>query len=189
MIALAACNASSGQDPMAGHDMSPSGAPSASGSSASPTAAANQADKMFAAMMIPHHQQAISMSDLILAKKDLDPEIKSLAEQIKGAQQPEIDTMNRWLEEWGGPPDHSGHGSDDGGMMTPEEMRELRSADTDKAQTMFLEGMIEHHEGAIRMAKTEIADGENPDAIAMAESIVTSQQEEITTMQGILDRL
>jgi uncharacterized protein (DUF305 family) len=180
-------------DPMAGHSMPPS--PTAGGSATTaPTGPQNQqsnpSDVMFAAMMIPHHQQAVEMSDLILPKKGLDPEVRKLAEQIKAAQQPEIDTMTRWLEEWGTAPDHSQHGDDeDGGMMTPEQMREMRDSDTDKAQVMYLEGMIEHHKGAIRMADAEIIDGENTEAIAMARSIVTSQQEEITTMQAILDRL
>ena len=60
----------------------------------------NQADVMFAQMMIPHHQQAIDMSDIILAKEGVHPEVTALAEQIKAAQQPEIDTMNRWLSAW-----------------------------------------------------------------------------------------
>ena len=82
----------------------------------------NDADVMFAQMMIPHHQQAVEMSDLILDKSGIDPEVKALAEQIKGAQQPEIDTMNGWLKAWDATmPDHGGmdHGSDNGGMMTP----------------------------------------------------------------------
>lgn len=53
---------------------------------------------------------------------------------------------------------------------------------------MFLEGMIKHHQGAIKMAQTELADGKNPDALVMANAIVTSQQAEVTTMQGILAR-
>jgi uncharacterized protein (DUF305 family) len=46
--------------------------------------------------------------------------------------------------------------------------------------------MIAHHEGAITMAQTEIKDGQYPAAVAMAHSIVTSQQQEIDTMKGIL---
>lgn len=186
LIVLTGCGGSG--EPMAGHSMPPTPTGSTS-TGATPEQTFNSDDVMFAAMMIPHHQQAIEMSDLILPKKGLDPEVKAMAEQIKAAQQPEIDTMNRWLEEWGTPPDHSSHGDDDGGMMTPEEMREMRDAEPKKAQRMFLKGMIEHHKGAIRMAETEITDGKDPKTIALARSIVTSQQEEISTMQGILDRI
>lgn len=185
LLVLTGCGSG---DPMAGHSMPPTPTGSAS-AGATTERTFNSDDVMFAAMMIPHHQQAIEMSDLILPKKGLDPEVKTMAEQIKAAQQPEIDTMNRWLEEWGTPPDHSSHGDDDGGMMTPEEMREMRDAEPKKAQRMYLKGMIEHHQGAIRMAETEITDGKDPETIALARSIVTTQQEEISTMQGILDRL
>lgn len=88
-------------------------------------------------MMIPHHKQAVEMSDLMLAKSGIDPEVKTLAEQIKAAQQPEIDTMKSWLKAWGETmPDHRGmdHGSDNGGMMTPEDMRALEAADAAEGQ-------------------------------------------------------
>lgn len=189
LIAGAACS-SSGTDPMAGHSMPPT---SASGTPA-PTAEtpANRGDVAFAAMMIPHHEQAVWMSDTILTQQGLDPEVKTLAEQIRAAQQPEIDTMKRWLEDWGTPPDHSqmDHGDDGGGMMTPEEMRELRDeTDVEKAQVLFLEAMIKHHQGAVTMAQAEVAEGKNAEAIAMAKSIITSQQQEIRTMEGIRDRI
>ena len=74
------------------------------GSDSSPSDSAadfNAADEMFATMMIPHHEQAVEMSDMILAKSDVDPRVLELAQQIKDAQQPEIDTMEGWLEDWG----------------------------------------------------------------------------------------
>jgi uncharacterized protein (DUF305 family) len=51
---------------------------------------------------------------------------------------------------------------------------------------MFLTMMIEHHQGAIDMAEMEQSDGENPDAIAMAEQIQTAQESEVETMQQLL---
>jgi uncharacterized protein (DUF305 family) len=63
----------------------------------------NQADVMFAQHMIPHHQQAIEMSDMILAKQDIDPRVVELANQIKTAQGPEIEQMQGWLKQWGQP--------------------------------------------------------------------------------------
>ncbi len=68
---------------------------------ATPAAAHNQADVMFAHMMIPHHQQAIQMSDMILAKQGVDSRVVDLAMQIKAAQGPEIDQMQGWLDQWG----------------------------------------------------------------------------------------
>jgi uncharacterized protein (DUF305 family) len=151
----------------------------------------NEADVMFAQGMIPHHQQAIDMSDMILAKEGIHPEVTALAEQIKAAQQPEIDTMNRWLSAWGrdmdaGVEDGGGHHGGEGGIMTEEQMRQLDHARGRDGQRLFLEGMIQHHQGAIQMAETEIEDGNNEEATNLAKQIAETQQQEIETMQELL---
>ena len=85
-------------------------------STAVPAAAHNQADMNFAHMMIAHHQQAIEMSDIILAKQGIDPRVVELAQQIKAAQGPEIEQMQGWMSQWGMP--MSGMpGMDHGGMQ------------------------------------------------------------------------
>ena len=137
------------------------------------------------------------MSDLMLAKADADPRVLTLARQIKDAQAPEITQMTGWLEGWGfkvqpmdNDMDHSGmSGNGMDGMMSDEDMKELEGASGADASRMFLEGMVKHHEGAVEMAQTEISDGENPDAIKLAEAIVTSQQQEITVMKDLLTQL
>src|SRR5918994_3647391 len=63
----------------------------------------NDADVMFAQHMIPHHQQAVEMSDMLLAKQGIDPRVTELARQIKAAQGPEIEKMQGWLNQWGNP--------------------------------------------------------------------------------------
>jgi uncharacterized protein (DUF305 family) len=157
----------------------------------------NDADVMFAQMMIPHHQQAVEMSDLMVAKADADPRVLILARQIKDAQAPEITQMTGWLEGWGfkvmpmdNDMDHrgmSGNGMD--GMMSEKDMSELEAASGADASRMFLEGMVKHHESAVEMAQTEISKGANPDAIELAEAIVTGQQQEITVMKDLLTQL
>jgi uncharacterized protein (DUF305 family) len=72
------------------------------------------------------------------------------------------------------------------GMMSDEDMTALEKATGAEFDQMFLTMMIEHHEGAIEMARTEQADGEYADAKALAEDIETAQTEEIQTMQGLL---
>ena len=72
-----------------------SASPAAS-SSATPVGEFNEADVMFVQMMIPHHEQAVDMSDMVLSKSGINPEVQALAKQIKAAQQPEIDMMNAW---------------------------------------------------------------------------------------------
>ena len=163
----------------------------------------NQADAMFAHHMIPHHQQAIEMSDIVLGKQGIDPRVVTLANQIKAAQGPEIQQMQSWLSQWGEPtmmpmPSSMMPGHDMGdmgdmpgmsGMMSGEDMAALRNAQGVEASKLFLTQMIAHHQGAIAMAQDEIKSGQYPPAIAMSQSIVTSQQKEIDEMQAILASL
>jgi uncharacterized protein (DUF305 family) len=153
----------------------------------------NNADMMFAQMMVPHHEQAIDMSDLILAEDGVDSQITDLATQIKEAQGREIEQPTTWLDEWGAPdPDSMGmdHGSrGDGpmdGMMSEDDMQALEDAEGAEAGRLFLEQMIDHHEGAIEMAQTEVDNGDHEGAVEMAGNIVSSQTSEIETMEGLL---
>jgi uncharacterized protein (DUF305 family) len=78
----------------------------------------NQADVTFAQQMIPHHQQAIQMSDVIFAKQGIDPRVVDMANQIKVAQGPESEQMQGWLTQWGQPTPPSGSMMPSG-SMTP----------------------------------------------------------------------
>jgi uncharacterized protein (DUF305 family) len=169
-----------------------------------PTAAAefNQADVDFAQDMIPHHQQALIMSDMALQAASTD-ELRELAQRIKDAQSPEIEQMTAWLDDWGQVvPDLEalghmmmGHGDDDPsndmpGMMTVKQMRQLNQLMTggDLAfDQMWVQMMILHHEGAIEMAQTQQVEGQHPDAVALAAAIEEAQATEIAEMEQMLD--
>ncbi|MEQ1734899.1 MAG: DUF305 domain-containing protein [Rhodoglobus sp.] len=144
----------------------------------------------FATDMIAHHQQAIDMADVVLDKNEVDQRVIDLAEDIKAAQGPEIETMTSWLEEWGQSTDSGMNDMDHGnGMMSDADMAALESATGPEATRLFLEQMIEHHEGAIAMAETETDTGQNADALALAQTIIEAQTTEIATMRGILGTL
>jgi len=145
----------------------------------------NHADVAFTMMMIPHHQQAIDMADLLLAKDGIDEQVRELAARIKDAQGPEIEEMTSWLESWGQDTDMGGmnHG---GMMMGDDDMAALEAASGSNASRLFLEQMIVHHQGAIAMAQDEIADGKNAGATTLADKIVVDQTAEIQTMQNLL---
>lgn len=156
----------------------------------------NQVDVTFAQNMLLHHAQAIEMVDMTEGR-DLDPEVQDLAGQIEAAQGPEIDTFTQWLDTWGedvpdASDEHAGHsmGGDmeEGmaGMMTAEDISALESASDAEFQDMWLSMMIEHHEGAVEMAQTQIEAGEYPPAIDLADTIATSQAAEIDTMEKLL---
>ncbi|MDE8586034.1 DUF305 domain-containing protein [Arthrobacter sp. NQ4] len=187
-LGLAGCAANAGSGSSTPMDHGSHGAMSSSMPSAG--ADHNQADIMFAQMMIPHHSQAVDMSDIILAKSDVPAEVTALATKIKGAQAPEIEQMTGWLSGWGAPnamSDHSGHGMS--GMVDDAGIDKLKSATATEAAKLFLQQMIGHHEGAIDMAQQEIGAGKSPEAVKLGHDIVDAQQAEITQMKQLLATL
>ena len=181
---LAGCSTGASQD---GVNTDATSAPSAAES-----ASFNLDDQMFATMMIPHHQQAVEMADLVLSKSDIDERVVELAQQIKAAQDPEIAIMEGWLTSWGVDYDSSDSSGMDGmgdGMMSDADMDQLQQVEGSEASRLFLEQMIEHHEGAIVMAQAELDDGEYPEALKLAEEIISAQTDEIAIMRAILDTL
>jgi uncharacterized protein (DUF305 family) len=193
-LGLAGCAANAGSGngmPMDhGSSNSMSSTMPSAGTMPSSNADHNQADIMFAQMMIPHHAQAVEMSGIILAKPDMPAEVTALATKIKAAQAPEIAQMTGWLSGWNVPTmmsDHSGHGMT--GMVDDDGIEKLKSATGTEAARLFLEQMIGHHEGAIDMAQQEISAGKFPDAVKLGHDIVDAQQAEITQMKQLLTTL
>jgi uncharacterized protein (DUF305 family) len=82
--------------------------------------------------------------------------------------------------------DHGGHGAGMQGMVDDATMGKLRSLNGPEFDTLWLQAMIGHHQGAIEMAKTEVAKGQSVDMIAMAKTMVTAQQAEINQMKQML---
>lgn len=158
----------------------------------------NATDVGFAQGMIPHHAQAIEMADMALQKSTNEPVLK-LARAIKGAQDPEIQQMTTWLNNRGqkvpdasASMDHSSHAMDGmgsmmmGGMMTEADMKKLNESTGTAFDRLWLQLMIQHHEGAITMAKEELAKGKNPEMQTLAQAIISGQQKEIDEMNGLL---
>jgi uncharacterized protein (DUF305 family) len=178
---LAACGSNS-SDTAGGSD--------ATTASTTATNTFNNADVMFAQMMIPHHEQAIEMSDMALdPTMGASEEILDLATQIKDAQDPEITQMKNLLMAWNKPEaadsgmDHSSMMS---GMMSSDEMAELGKKMGKDFDVAWAEAMIAHHEGAIEMANTVLDDGTNAEIRELAQAIVKGQQAEIETLQSIV---
>jgi len=178
---LAACGSNS-SDTAGGSD--------ATTASTTATNTFNNADVMFAQMMIPHHEQAIEMSDMALdPTMGASEEILDLATQIKDAQDPEITQMKNLLMAWNKPEaadsgmDHSSMMS---GMMSSDEMAELGKKMGKDFDVAWAEAMIAHHEGAIEMANTVLDDGINADIRALAQAVIKGQQAEIETLRSLV---
>lgn len=165
----------------------------------------NTSDVAFAQDMIPHHQQALLMAEVAVAGAETD-ELRQLAKRIQAAQAPEIELMSGWLAEWGEDvPDlddmshmmmgHGSEGSEDAnetempGMMSADQLSEMRDAMGSGVafDRMWVLMMIEHHEGAIEMARDQQASGQSQDAITLAADIEAAQTAEIEEMQQLLD--
>ena len=166
-----------------GHSSSPPGA-----SSSAVRGQHNDADVIFVQMMIPHHEQAVDMSDMLLSKSGVSPEVEALAKQIKAAQQPEIDMMNTWLEAWGRIQMSEGpHHSSADGIMTEEKMQELDEANGPDGPATLPRRNDQAPSGRDQNAQTEITSGKNPDAITLAKDIAESQQKEVDAMTELLN--
>lgn len=176
----------SGGNSMPGMDHNGSGMMSSSTPAASTQH--NDADTMFAQGMIPHHEQAVKMSETMLQKKDIPAAVTALATRIKAAQAPEIETMTGWLKSWNESAT-MGAGHSMNGMMGDDDLKQLDTAQGTEAAKLFLKQMIVHHQGAVMMAKTETSQGKNADAIKLSKDIVTAQESEIKEMQDLLETL
>jgi uncharacterized protein (DUF305 family) len=136
---------------------------------------------MFAQMMIPHHEQAVTMSELAL-ENTTNPDVIALATAIRDAQGPEIEQMKGWL--YGKSESHM-HDMELGGMLTDAELAELVSLKDAAFDQMFLTAMIAHHEGALDMVSM-IEDSTKAEVKKLYNNIVTSQSAEIEEMKALL---
>lgn len=141
---------------------------------------------MFAQMMIPHHDQALTLTDLAL-QKSADADIMALAKLIQAEQQPEIIQMTGWLTAANAPAgsaaDHAGYMD---GMLSDAQMADIEAASGTDFDRLFLEGMKLHHEGAVAMTKALIEKNPNAEVAALAKQIIENQTQEIEYIKGLL---
>ncbi|QCU79121.1 DUF305 domain-containing protein [Citricoccus sp. SGAir0253] len=216
-LALAGCGGTDAGSDSGSETSSPaasatSSAPASEGSSGSGPASAsgsasgaeeisaehNDADVMFAQMMIPHHEQAVEMSEMLLAKEGVPAEVGDFAQRVIDAQGPEIDHMDAMLGAWGaerasdeemGGMDHGSGDAGMSGMMSEEDMAALEQAEGTEAARLYLEQMTAHHEGAVEMAREQLDAGQNPQAQQLAQQVVDAQEAEIEEMRAMLREL
>ncbi len=157
------------------------------GSSSSKNANYTGADIMFLQMMIPHHQQAIDISNLAM-KSSQDAELIELAKIIARDQAAEIKQMKAWLTDAGASED-MGHSMDGmGGMLSDDELAALSAATGKEFDVLWLKGMTEHHDGAIHMTQM-IEDAQNADIKAFGTKVIKDQSEQIDQMKKMLARI
>jgi uncharacterized protein (DUF305 family) len=150
-----------------------------------PSATANAADILYVQDMIIHHRQALDMA-LLAPTRANSPKLKSLADRIKAAQGPEIQFMTTWLGQQGQPaPDHHAAHADMPGMATPEQLEALKAATGKPFDKLFLELMINHHLGAIKMSEKVLTSGSHIRIEELATDVSVTQTAEIRRMQQL----
>lgn len=169
------------------NDMGSSSGHMGHGSSSSSNANYTGADIMFLQMMIPHHQQAIDISNLAM-KASQDAELIALAKIIARDQAAEIKQMKAWLTDAGASED-MGHSMDGmGGMLNDDDLAALSAATGKEFDVLWLKGMTGHHDGAIHMTQM-IEDAQNADIKVFGTKVIKDQSEQIDQMKKMLARL
>ncbi|MEU2233471.1 DUF305 domain-containing protein [Streptomyces vietnamensis] len=150
-----------------------------------PDESPNGADFRYVQMMIVHHRQALTMTDLV-PQRASSPQVKKVAERIAAAQRPEIGAMEGWLKNNGGPREQGAHDHHSmPGMATEDQLKELRSAKGKAFDELFLKLMITHHEGAVTMAAEVLSEGNNVLVEEMANDVIAQQTAEIDRMRSL----
>jgi len=152
------------------------------------------ADALFMQDMIPHHNQAVQMSALV-AERTNRPELVDLAGRIDVSQADEIEFMQQWLSERGEDvPDPTAHEAMHtthkmAGMASPEQMAELATLKSTAFDRLFLELMIPHHEGAVKMVEElmeQPGSAFDPLLFQFTTDITNDQTAEIERMNALL---
>jgi uncharacterized protein (DUF305 family) len=168
--------------------------PVAGASPVSAAAEANETDRAFVREMIPHHQMATEMAEMAMMDSE-HAKLRRLAKKIIRAQSAEIRTMKGIAEDLGVTPAEMPMD----GEMSDQTMRDLKTLGVTEDESgmnmdmhelhgakpfdrMFIDMMVAHHQGAIRMARAELGDGENRRLRKIARAIVRDQKKEIRTM-------
>jgi uncharacterized protein (DUF305 family) len=157
---------------------------------------ANATDRAFVREMIPHHKMAVEMAKMAKMHGD-HAQIRTLAGKIITAQNAEIRTLTTVAASLG----VTAAKMPANGQMSAQTMRDLDTlgvtmsqsgmmmnmSDLDGAKPFdrkFIDMMIPHHQGAIRMARAELAKGRNAKLRSIARAIVTAQAAEIRQMNS-----
>ncbi len=148
----------------------------------------SSADIMFLQMMIPHHQQAVDISELAIATSK-DAELIALATDIRDGQSAEIIQMKSWLSKANADID-MGHSMGDsmGGMLDDQELADLETATGTSFDLLWLKGMTNHHVGALHMS-TMIRDARNAEIKRFGENVISAQTAQIEQMKIMIKRL
>jgi uncharacterized protein (DUF305 family) len=146
-----------------------------------------KADTAFVQGMIRHHEQALAMTELV-SDRTTNEDLHRFAERIEISQLDEIAQMEQWLHDRRVlESDHDDHALMPG-MLTEIQFGELDAASGDEFDRLFLEYMIQHHEGALTMVKSLLEGGyaQDPALYQIVSHVDGDQRIEINRMTRML---
>ena len=161
--------------------------------------APSDADVGFLQDMIAHHEQAVEMSQLVLAR-DLPPTVRAFAQEVVSDQRYEIGLMEATLREWGEPAvaadgramgwmDHEVDVERMPGLATEDELAALGELQGNEAASRWIELMSEHHEGGVHMATEAARRAKDPFVEGLADRMARKQRTEINEYELARERL
>ncbi len=163
-----------------------SSAPAASAAPSSPATPHNAADIAFASRMIPHDVQALAATKMVDTKAT-KAELKSIASAMNKTELPEIESLSQWLTSWGQPVPTGMIATGQGALgITEDDLSRLSKTQGAAFDTLWLNTMITHQQNAVTLAKAEVAQGQSPEAKALAQKIVTDRQARVATLKSLL---
>lgn len=186
LVALAGCEAGGGSS-------SNAGAPASAESRAAVSAEFNDADVMFAQMMIAHNNQGTEIVKLVHTRQAQQQQLKDLAAAIEATQQTESADLRNWLKAWGKPETgatdphaHHHHGGD--GLTDKKLVEELSKKDGVAFTQDFIDILVAHQHNGVALARTELKDGKNPEAKAYAQRVLDSRTGEVQLLRALAER-
>lgn len=148
----------------------------------------NDADSRFARQMIPLHEQALELAGLV-PERSRNPEVRTLAEDVRVAREPQLEQLRVWLEEWGGQTGtDSADGAEPSTMQSPSggEMVPLAEQTGSAFDRLWLEAMLTHLEAGVTVAETQLAEGRYRPSQRLAEELLSTHRSEIARVQAML---
>ena len=186
VLGAAALVAACGNSPSGDNSVNYSPTTTAANDANSLTAVHDAADLAFVRNMLTHHRQARDLT-AIAAQNTTNPDVLSIGQQLVTGQQTEILALTAWLTQWGDDAhDYEGMDALTPGMVnqaTMNKLRTLRGADFDR---LWLQSALAYHQGAVEMARNEVAQGQSSDPVAMANSILTTRPAEMDKIRKLL---
>jgi uncharacterized protein (DUF305 family) len=161
---------------------------------------ATSVDVGFVQDMIDHHDQAVLMGEAVVSKPNVDPLVRSFAQEVVRDQRWEVGVMDAWLQDWGqarGEPDRTVMGwmgmpvplVQMPGLQSEAAMEQLRAADGREADRLFLTMMTDHHQGGIHMASYAATHASQAKVRELAQIMVTNQTSEVRSYQLAMAQL